>query len=473
VKARLRYYIAMLRKPAIAIIFAATCVAAVALSSKPSGSASKADVTAWDVYEEVCIVAVEREMWPGYDPRDYPLAIYDGEDTYLFSHPSPPDGFSLAEASENVFVYPGQHETMRANTGLEVNGVLTATILLDTLRSNSLEAIAAVAIHEAFHVYQMIEHQDWPWANEGAMLVYPVDDLELLVLRRKETEALRRAVAADSLEDMLAWAAAAIEIRDARFSRLPGNAAEYEKCIELIEGTAHYVQSLAEDNPGLLAIPADGYAAEGVRLRAYATGNAIGVLLDRLGVAWKETLNDEPGHLDDMLRDALSNERVVPVSFTMEEDAVLTAQAREIAVKYHERLQSLRELFDGQTGISVIVQSDDEPLFPRGFDPMNILVLSRSEMLHLRFLRLGNSTGMLEVLDRMSTTTSSGNHPLFEGVRTLIVRGLPEPEVQEIDNAVTLSAEGFTAQFRNARIERKKGDIWIIVTAASQAKADD
>jgi hypothetical protein len=298
------------------------------------------------------------------------------------------------------------------------------------------------------------------------MLLYPADDLEILRLRRRETEAFRRAVGADSPEDMIAWAATALEIRSERFALLPDDVVEYERGIELIEGAAHYVQSMAEDNPEMLAISETGYAANGVRMRAYATGNAMGVLLDRLGVGWKEMLDDEPTYLDEMLRDALSDRRAMPKDFTTEEKATLAAQAGESAAKLAETRRSKREFFEGQKGTSVVVQVEGEPLFPRAFDPMNILVLSDTEVLHLRFLRMGNSAGSLEVLDQMALTVTKGNHPLFEGIHTLTVRGLPELEIEETGGIVTVQAECFTAEFRGARIERKNGGILIAVPPA-------
>ena len=39
-------------------------------------------------------LAASRSFWPGYDPLAIPLAVYDGERTFLFRHPSPPEGFT-------------------------------------------------------------------------------------------------------------------------------------------------------------------------------------------------------------------------------------------------------------------------------------------------------------------------------------------------------------------------------------------
>jgi hypothetical protein len=52
-----------------------------------------------------------------------------------------------------------------------------------------------------------------------------------------------------------------------------------------------------------------------------------------------------------------------------------------------------------------------------------------------------------------SLTEPVGAHPLFEGVRRLIVTGLAEPRVSEADGKVTIEAAGVTASFGGA-VER-------------------
>ena len=58
-----------------------------------------------------------------------------------------------------------------------------------------------------------------------------------------------------------------------------------------------------------------------------------------------------------------------------------------------------------------------EPLWPQSFDPLNVERV-QGGFLHKRFLRLGNDSGHLEVMDAGETdiealTIGVGSHPLF------------------------------------------------------------
>ncbi len=114
------------------------------------------------------------EIWPGFDARRVPLAIYDGINTYLFRHPTPPDGFVMLD-SGGVFVYAGRHETMRANTHTMLGDVSTATVLSQRGSEREARAHGGVAIHEAFHVFQRQRYPDWS-ANGSPQAHCPVSD---------------------------------------------------------------------------------------------------------------------------------------------------------------------------------------------------------------------------------------------------------------------------------------------------------
>src|SRR5204862_2892324 len=154
---------------------------------------------------------------------------------------------------------------------------------------------------------------------------YPSDDGEILAERRLESLALSRAVAARSRAASGAWAARALAAREKRFARLPEPAAAYERGTELKEGLATYVETMAVDDGGRL-IPEAEFPPEAVRLRAYASGNAIGRLLDRLDPAWKPALegNDETS-LDALLRRAVAGMR--PAEFSVAEESGARARA--------------------------------------------------------------------------------------------------------------------------------------------------
>jgi hypothetical protein len=76
-----------------------------------------------------------------------------------------------------------------------------------------------------------------------------------------------------------------------------------------------------------------------------------------------------------------------------------------------------------------------------------VVILGDKEVLHTRWLKLGNGSGAIEVLGRSGLTEAAGAHPLFNGVRKLIVTGLADPKVSQTDGKVTLEAQGVTATF--------------------------
>lgn len=97
-----------------------------------------------------------RLLWPGCNPLKIPLAVYDGHQTFLFWHPHGPQGFTAMDKGKpSGVVYGGRHPAVTANTCAEIGGVLVATVMLDrpSLVRN-LDEPAALAIHEAFHVFQ-------------------------------------------------------------------------------------------------------------------------------------------------------------------------------------------------------------------------------------------------------------------------------------------------------------------------------
>jgi hypothetical protein len=102
-----------------------------------------------------------------------------------------------------------------------------------------------------------------------------------------------------------------------------------------------------------------------------------------------------------------------------------------------------------------LVAPEGSPLFPQGFDPLNVERVGAREVLHTRYLKLGNGEGTLELINRPALTEGAGEHPLFNGVRRLIVTGLAsEPAVSEAGGRTTVTAENLKAEFGGAEITR-------------------
>jgi hypothetical protein len=391
----------------------------------------------------------ERSLWPGFQPLTTPRAIFDGEATWLFGHPGAPDGFD--DGSDGVRRYPGRHPLVTANSSVLLDRVRTATVLADRAQVAARD-VARTLVHEAFHVYATAQHADWT-ANEAALFEYPLDDPDALAARRMESEALRRALAAEGVRAQACWSAVALAGRTARFARLPAAAAEYERFSELSEGLAEYVERRATGDT-LDVIPGNGYSPAAIRDRAYATGAALALVLDRLRPGWPGVLNAKTHPLDALLAQAVQAEEAASCGLeTAARDSIAARARRDVSRLAVERNEQLAQ-FENQPGWRLVLVNEGPPLFPSNFDPLNVHGMGGGRVLHTRVLGIANERGSIEVFGRTALTEAAGAHPLFNGVRRLIVTGLAEPDVDESAGMIRVSAEGVRAEFRGATVVR-------------------
>jgi hypothetical protein len=404
-------------------------------------------------------------LWPGFDPAGAPLAIFDGERTLLFRHPSPPPEFRPVTGRPDARAVDGRHTLVRANTAVAIGGVSTATLSLEPSETRSARELASLAVHEAFHVFQASRHPAWG-GNEADLFTYPSDDPILLQLSRMETESLRRALAARDRRGAACWAASALQLRRRRFTALGETGALYERGTELKEGLGRLVESRARGTSTLEPVlPEKDFAPGDVRSRSYAVGHAFGVLLDRFAAGWEAGLESGGEKtLDGLLAQALSTERVVrPCRFSGRETAAALDRAKRSVELTRLTRAAIRDDFFARPGWRIVVAAASEPLSPQGFDPLNVERLGPGEVLHTRWVKLQNASGSLEVLDARALTEAAGKHPLFEGVRRVTVAGIrDEPEVRESAGIVSVRAGGVNGEFRGARVER--GDRTVTVS---------
>ncbi len=399
--------------------------------------------------DEVRTLASAERYWPGFDPAAVPLAIFDGTRTYLFRHPAPPEGF-VEEAG--MCVWQGRHPSVVANSSAAIEGVATATIMLGSFSdSSSLRERAGIVVHEAFHVFQASTRRPWG-ANEVDLFTYPMDDADLLALRRLETEALRRALSAQDRDDSAAWARQALRLRRERFARLGPSFRAYERGIESHEGTAAYVEHrVSGRQPHEVLDP--GYAADDVRNRAYCTGVALSLLLDRFAPGWQAGFGqDDSRFLDTDLAQALGTTGDAAVqSFTQSEreDAAWRAVADVEAMLIGQK--RVLQDFLSKTGWCLIFEAGEErPLWPQQFDPQNVKRVEGG-ILHTRFLVVGSEAGTVEIMGGAALTEGVGPHPLFNGVRRLLLTGLGEKPLVVGEGArVSVTAGPCTADLSGA-----------------------
>lgn len=389
------------------------------------------------------------DPWPGYDPRAVPVAIHDGAATVLFGHPAPPAEFQPVAGRPTVCSYPGLHPAVRANSVTQINDVLTATVMLASC-DPSVSPIAAIVAHEAFHVYQYQHHPSWG-ADESQALTYPVTSEAVHHHLLLELEALEQALSAS---EPAPWTRLALDLRRRRYALLPPGAAAFERATERLEGLAHYVemQFAAAVSPGLPRRPLR-FGPEDVRRRSYAVGLALATLLDRFAADWQVRLTENDAlFLDELLDGALPPD--VPAAALSEEaTAAALTQARREVEEVAARREARRNAFATRAGWRLeVVASPAAPLRPRGFDPMNLHPLTEREVLHTRWLRLGNDAGSIELFGEV-LTEGAGAHPLFAGVARMTVAGLDgPPTAAQSADAVTVTAAGIEATFRNATV---------------------
>lgn len=407
-------------------------------------------------------LSAERSFWPGFDPLEVPLAVYDGESTYLFRHPSPPEGFERAGAA---FLFPGRHPSVVANSSVTLGEVATATVMIPLLPDSlTLDERAAVVIHECFHVYQATTGRRWH-ANEVDLFVYPVEDADLLAMRRLETGALRMALSAAGTAGAASWAGYALELRTARFARMEPRFAEYERRIEVGEGTAAYVQHLAAAGAPERILP-PGFEPQDVRNRAYRTGAALALLLDEIAPGWQEGFaGDDARFLDSDLAGALDTTRGVrDVSFTAARRERTERIARGDVAEYVEGKEAKRKEFMLRPGWRLVFRAaEGEPLRPMGFDPLNFERVEGG-LLHTRYLIAGNDRGSLTVLGGSALTEGIGPHPLFDGISRITVAGIEEePRVVADATRVMVKTPECEAEFEGGYFSGADSSIVITI----------
>lgn len=392
-------------------------------------------------------------LWPGFDPLAVPLAVYDGTRTVLFRHPSPPAGYVAREGVPGAVVWVGRDSALVANSSAEIGGVLTATVILESpWRGSRADELASLVAHEAFHVFQRERHPGWS-ANEADLFVYPADDGAGLALQILEVDAMQRA-ADPSTYDAACWPRAALALRRQRFARLDSASVAYERGTELNEGLATYVGARAMAEP--VVPPLDGTLD--VRRRAYATGAALAFLLDHFASDWRASFEaDDTQSLDGALERALDPGPTCEFSAAERREAQQRAAA--LVAQQAEARDATVARFASRPGPRVVVDARARPLWPQGFDPLNVERVAPARVLHRRYLTLGNEAGQVEMLgetagDIEALTDGAGPHPLFNGVVRVELAGVGPTTTSDEEGHVTLRASGLALTFENASVRR-------------------
>jgi hypothetical protein len=459
VRLRSAYRLAPLRSPWILTILF------IVFSLLPLHAQSPPNPTATAVLAEFDRLAV-LPLWPGFDPRQIPVAIYDGERTILVRHPSPPAEFKPEGDLRvgDLRTFKGRYEAMNANTAVDLGGVKTATLVVDPKAGRSARDWASILTHETFHVFQRQHHPTWE-ADEGELFLYPVDDASLLAARRLETEGFRRALAATDAKEAACWTSQALERRRERFGRMTPGAVGYERGTELNEGLANFVENLSLGKIQGPDLPAAEYGAADIRNRAYAIGYAEATLLGRVDPAWRQTLEDgKAPSLDELLAKAVAGKPAAACALPPAEIAAAGERAKADVQQLDRTRRESLEAFLKRPGWRIEIVAAAHPLSLHGFDPLNVALVAKGEILHRRYLELGDGSSSLKVLDAQALTEAAGEHPLFNGVKDLRMTGLAaEPKVRQEGDFTVIEAAGLTARLKGAKVEKGDGALKVIL----------
>jgi len=401
--------------------------------------------------------------WEGFDPASIPSLIFDGVNSYLVNHPAPPDNFKEYDKTAGIYFFPGRHPEIRANTAVEIDGVKTACIDMDISKSPDIVEIAALLIHEKFHAYQLVNHPEW-WgiANEMALFEYPAEDPKLLTFTYLEIQALSNACNAKTVGDAECWAKRAVEVRSMRYASLNGACIAFERGIELVEGTAQYIQMKASGSGIEKYMKDEMLLPDKVRARGYVTGAMICLLLDRFHPAWKEELiTKDTNYIDVILKNTLSR----PGDACAFDQDYMNRQSlaanRTVDEYLLKKLKALDD-FLGKPGFKVIFDCGNSPLMPAGFDPMNMEKVSQNELLHKRWLKLNNNNATIEMLNIETLSQGLGGHPMFNGVSQVIITGLNAlPDIHEKEGKIEFKTENISADIGHADMEIKGSTLFI------------
>lgn len=420
-----------------------------------------------------------KHVWPGFSPSEWPLALFDGQQTVLLRHPSPPPEFAPVPGRPGVFAMPGRYPSVVGNSTREIGGVRTATIIATPAQEIDNSVLACV--EEIFHVFWLSRHTNFH-PNEMARYAYPVKDSGNLRRMLAEDEALARALEAETPSLAAGWVSAWIRIRRDRLPCLSDDDRAFETGLEMMEGTANYVARVAVGQKS--AATAARLRAERppdqIRWRFYDTGTAMCLLLDRFQPDWKARIDrDLERTTADLLEAAMARGDAQPAVFSAAELRRFEDRSASGIAALSARQRAAREDLLGRAGPRIIVEvaGDAEPLRVTRFDPINLLVLDGGEVVHPNYIAFTCPNGTIELTNpgfvrgsfagTVALTRAAGRHPLADGVRTLTVVGVRgTPLVDRRNDRLTVEAGGVRIALSGADV-RAEGETLRISLPAS------
>ena len=361
------------------------------------------------------LAAIERDaIWPSFQPDSIPvLYLIPGRGTLLAGWGGElPQGFErLPGAREHGW----RPEAARgaASTSVELDGRSAAQVVVDTAAPDA--TLLALAVHEAFHAFSGQARRPGRRFGQGenSFLVasYPVFDAGNETGVALEGRILAAALAARSDDEARSLAAQFLAVRSARQRALPSDLATFESLAELNEGLAEYaglraVALLAPRTgwtPDAERMRADllgrlndliGAPERSLRLRYYATGPGLALLLDRLAAKdWKQTLVDSNRTLQDQLAYSVgyydAERRIAAEARARHDWRAVRDEAARIVTSLLALRRAQVDSVLAAPGILLTIdaQAIGGGIGLCGIDPQNLLQASQGVLLHTRWLR--------------------------------------------------------------------------------------
>jgi hypothetical protein len=282
----------------------------------------------------------------------------------------------------------------------------------------------------------------------------------MLALRKMEIEAFRRAAAAQTRKETSGWAREALKWRDKRHELLDGVLGRYEGELQRFEGLAEYIECLAGEKD-MMMLPVDpGFAPAAIRHMGYILGRWMASILDKLEPGWKEMMESgRADYLHEILGAAVSSSDMTYV-FSDKQQESFFQRAKEDIENRKIVVRDLRKEFDSLSGYRVDITSKGSPLRLQMFFADRTEALSQRELLHVSLLMLRNEKGSVSVRGLKSITENDGSTRVVK----LTVSGIDEkPVIENRGDKISVSAEGFQAEFSNAEVSERKNVISIVL----------
>ncbi|HEX8124758.1 MAG TPA: hypothetical protein VF548_04175 [Allosphingosinicella sp.] len=267
------------------------------------------------------------KIWPGYWPPEQAFVIYvPGQGALLVSTGEKPQSFQPLTGAgipdrlkKRVFWHEGDLPEVRRPfvTGYPI-GIGKTAILVDATKLGE-EKIATLLLHEQFHAYQKDAFKRYAFAQFVDPLAI-ADRSGFAATAETERRVLAKALASEKPAAAKRLLRQYFALRREREAAMPAEAVRVERGLELVEGTAHFVDlaGLAFLNGGPdgvkplladrlqkpIASGAGAFVTQWFRSRSYATGAAITYFVSLLDPGdWRSKLQE--GAMPDQLLESL------------------------------------------------------------------------------------------------------------------------------------------------------------------------